>query len=142
MSKPKPELKRTELRMDKITFRQMEKLREHFGGVGQQRVFEEAISNLHTSIFGRDKMSFIKLFVAMPTDGEGIEKLNADKFSKNIHANVKREWGDDVRVTVEVFDHDGTGEDSVKTSKDIEVDESDFVDAVSDAFCDPTSYDD
>jgi len=86
-------------------------------------------------------MPFIKLHVAIPTDGEGIEKLNADKFAENIQKNVKAKWSDDVKVSVEVFDHDGTGEDFVKTSKDIEADESDFVDAISEAFSDSSSYD-
>lgn len=87
-------------------------------------------------------MSHLKLFIAMPTDGEGIETLDADKFADNIAKNVKAVMDDDVVVTVEVFNHDGTGESYLRRSKDVEATLDDFADEIANAFCDPTSYND
>lgn len=85
-------------------------------------------------------MSHLKLFIAMPTEGEGIESLDADKFADNIAKNVKAVMDDDVTVTVEVFSHDGTGESYIRRSKDVDVTLDDFTDEIAEAFCDPTSY--
>ena len=87
-------------------------------------------------------MSHLKLFIAMPTEGEGIEALNADKFADNITKNVKAVMDDDVVIAVEVFYHDGTGESYLRRSKDVDVTLDDFADEISEAFCDPTSYND
>jgi len=87
-------------------------------------------------------MSYLKLVIAMPTEGEGIEALDADKFADNIAKNVKAVMDDDVNVTVEVFPHDGTGESFLRRSKDVDVTMDDFVDEIANAFCDPTSYSD
>jgi hypothetical protein len=86
-------------------------------------------------------MSYIKLFVATPLDGESVERLNADKFTSNICKNVKGEWAEDVQVSVVVFAHDGGGETYVRTSNDIDADVNDFADAISNAYADASSYD-
>lgn len=78
----------------------------------------------------------INLTVAMPTDGDGIEKLNADKFATNI-ANNLRDQNSDYRYSVEVIENDGTAEDDL----DEVPDSVDAVDAISTAFSDESSYD-
>lgn len=81
---------------------------------------------------------FVNLSIAMPTEGEGV--LNAQKFAENIKRNVKAVMEDGVKVSVEVFDHNGTGNDSIDSDND-ELTVEDFTDEISAAFSDPTSYD-
>jgi len=71
--------------------------------------------------------------IAMPTEGENVENLNVDRFA---HAIRKILCWPYPGLTVEVFEHDGTGEDDYSTC------DPDIVrDAVSDAFSNPDSYD-
>jgi hypothetical protein len=77
----------------------------------------------------------INLTVAMPTDGEGIENLNANKFAANI-ANNLRDQNSGYRYSVEVIENDGTAEDDL----DEVPDGIDAVDAISSAFSDESSY--
>lgn len=83
--------------------------------------------------------NFVSLSIAMPTEGFDIEKLDAEKFAANIRRNVIDAMEDGVKVMVEVFDHDGTGSDSIESdNKELTVD--DFASEIASAFSDPTSY--
>ena len=70
--------------------------------------------------------------IAMPTEGENVENLHIDRFAHNIREGL---YGKYPGLIVEVFEHDGTGEDDYSTC-----DPDIVTDAVSDAFSDPDSY--
>ena len=70
--------------------------------------------------------------IAMPTEGENVENLHIDRFVHNIREGL---YGKYPGLIVEVFEHDGTGEDDYSTC-----DPDIVTDAVSDAFSDPDSY--
>jgi hypothetical protein len=82
---------------------------------------------------------FVSLSIAMPTEGFDVERLDAAKFAANICRNVVDSMEDGVKVTVDVFDHDGTGNDSIESDNE-ELTVDDFASEISDAFGDPTSY--
>jgi hypothetical protein len=92
----------------------------------------------------------ISFKIAMPTDGENVEKLNADKFEKEIAEYLNDAFGNDVLVSVNVFSHDGTGSDRISISGADQSTEYDLRDhaeqlmpeAVSNAFSNPDNYDD
>lgn len=70
--------------------------------------------------------------IAMPTESEGAENLHIDRFAHNIREGLYEQYPG---LIVEVFEHDGTGEDDYSTC-----DPDDVREAVSDALSDPDSY--
>lgn len=89
-------------------------------------------------------MKKISVSVAMPTEGEYIEKLNSAKFEENIK-NELQKYFPGVKISVNVFSHDGTGEDEIHSPAEYEDGRTDvenvLSDAISNAFSDETSYD-
>lgn len=93
-------------------------------------------------------MKEIEFKIAMPTDGEGIEKLNAAKYEKAILNELNGQFGN-VKVSVDVFQHDGTGQDSISIDgvdqrEELELrDRAEMLlpDALEHAYSDPDNYD-
>ena len=89
-------------------------------------------------------MNKISASVAMPTTGESIEYLEPELFEENITAELKHMFPDCPKILVNVFRHDGTGEDKIYSPKSDD-DEYDYflsalTDAVGEAFADEASY--
>ena len=89
-------------------------------------------------------MNKISVSIAMPTTGESIEHLEPELFEKNITAELKYMFPDCPKILVNVFEHDGTGEDEIYSPKPDD-DEYDYflsalADAVGEAFADEASY--
>ena len=89
-------------------------------------------------------MNKISVSVAMPTTGESIEYLDPGLFEENITAELKHMFPDCPKILVNVFRHDGTGEDKIYSPKPDD-DEYDYfrcalANAVGEAFADEASY--
>jgi len=89
-------------------------------------------------------MNKISVSIAMPTTGESIEYLDPGLFEENITAELKHMFPDCPKILVNVFRHDGTGEDKIYSPKPDD-DEYDYflsalTDAVGEAFADEASY--
>ena len=89
-------------------------------------------------------MNKIFVSIAMPTTGESIEHLSLELFEKNITAELKHMFPDCPKILVNVFRHDGTGEDKIYFPKSDD-DEYDYfrcalANAVGEAIADEASY--
>ena len=89
-------------------------------------------------------MNKISVSIAMPTIGESIEYLDPGLFERNIEAELKHIFPDCPKILVNVFRHDGTGEDKIYSPKSDD-DEYDYflsalANAVGEAFADESSY--
>ena len=89
-------------------------------------------------------MNKISVSIAMPTTGEDLEHLEPELFERNIEAELKLMFPDCPRIRVNVFDHDGSGEDEIYCPVP-EDDEYDYfrcalANAVGDAIADESSY--
>ena len=89
-------------------------------------------------------MNKISVSIAMPTTGEDLEHLDPGLFEENITAELKHMFPDCPKILVNVFRHDGTGEDKIYSPKPDD-DEYDYflsalTDAVGEAFADEASY--
>lgn len=78
----------------------------------------------------------IRITVAMPTDGNDIEHLNAGNYARNIAQGMQSAHPEH-RFLVTVIDNDGTAKDDLS-----ELPEGvDATDAIANAFADESSYD-
>jgi len=89
----------------------------------------------------------IKFTVAMPTEGEDIENLNAQKYANYILRELRAEFNGEYRVSVEVIDNDGTAESRVELPARVADDwqlmeraQAAMLQAESEAFCDSACY--
>ena len=89
-------------------------------------------------------MNKISVSIAMPITGEDLEHLDPGLFEENITAELKHMFPDCPKILVNVFRHDGTGEDKIycPVPEDDEYDYflSALTDAVGEAFADEASY--
>ena len=89
-------------------------------------------------------MNKISVSIAMPTTGESIEYLDPGLFERNIEAELKHMFPDCPKILVNVFEHDGTGEDKIYSPKPDDDEYNHFrcalAKAVAEAFVDEASY--
>ena len=89
-------------------------------------------------------MNKISVSIAMPTTGEDLEHLDPGLFEENITAELKHMFPDCPKILVNVFRHDGTGEDKIYSPKPDDDEYNHFrcalVNAVGEAFVDEASY--
>ncbi len=93
-------------------------------------------------------MKTINFVVATPTEGEGIESLNEQKYINRIAGLLRKEFEGEYRVSAELIENDGTAESKVVLPDELEDDyelqeraERALMEAEGEAFTDEDCYD-